>query len=152
MKGLGNLFVTTSIAFIGINYAKFEQSVKFLNLNSISDMLFYHLRHDVVFPVVVKKWKQQRKQMLQLLKQQEKLVLVGDGRCNSPGHSAKYCMYTFMEANTGNVVDTVVAAVTEVSNSNVIEKEGFKRLALSFCLILHINIFFRYRSSYHQRS
>ena len=152
MKGLGNLFVTTGIAFSGINFAKFEQSVKFLNLKSISDMLFYHLRHDVVFPVVVKKWKQQRKQMLQLLKQQEKLVLVGDGRCNSPGHSAKYCMYTFMEVNTGNVVDTVVVPITEVSNSNEIEKEGFKRLALSFCLILHINIFFRYRSSYHQRS
>ena len=115
MKGLGNFFVTTSIAFSGINFAKFEQSVKFLNLKSISDMLFYHLQHDVVFPVVVKKWKQQRKRMLQLLKQQEKLVLVGDGRCDSPGHSAKYCMYTFMEANTGNVVDTVVVPVTEAT-------------------------------------
>ena len=41
-------------------------------------MLFYQLQHDVVFPVVVKKWKQQRKHMFQLLKQQEKAVLVGD--------------------------------------------------------------------------
>ena len=78
-------------------------------------MLFYQLQHDVVFPVVVKKWKQQRKRMLQLSKQQEKVVLVGDGRCDSPGHSAKYCTYTFMEANTGNVVDTVVVPVTEAT-------------------------------------
>ena len=57
-----------------------------------------------------------------------------------------------MEANTGNVVDTVVVPVIEVSNSNVMEKEGFKRLVFSFCLVVHINIFFRYRSSHHQRS
>ena len=56
-----------------------------------------------------------------------------------------------MEANTGNVVDTVVVPVTEVSYSNAMEKEGFKRLLFSFCLVLHINVFFKYRSS-HQRS
>ena len=50
-----------------------------------------------------------------------------------------------------DTVDTVVVPVTEVSNSNAMEKEGFKRLLFSFCLVLHINIFFRYRSS-HQRS
>ena len=115
MKGLGNLFVTTSIAFSGIPFAKFERFAKFFNLKSISDKLFYQLRRDAVFPVVVKKWKQQRKRMLQLSKQQEKVVLVGDGRCDSPGHSAKYCTYTFMEANTGNVVDTVVVPVTEAT-------------------------------------
>ena len=115
LKGLGNLFVTTSIAFSGIPFAKFERFAKFFNLKSISDKLFYQLRRDAVFPVVVKKWKQQRKRMLQLSKQQEKVVLVGDGRCDSPGHSAKYCTYTFMEANTGNVVDTVVVPVTEAT-------------------------------------
>ena len=103
------------------------------------------------FPAVIKKWKQQRKRMLQLLKQQEKLILVGDGRCYCPGYSAKYCTYTFMEANSGNVVDTVVVPITEVTNSNVIEKEGSKGLVFSFCLVLQINIIFmvfRYRSSH----
>ena len=56
-----------------------------------------------------------------------------------------------MEANTGDVVGTVIVHVTEVSNSNAMEKEGFKRLGLSFCPVLHINTFFSYRSS-HQRS
>ena len=151
-KGLGKLFVTTSITFSDIPFSKFERFAKFLNLKSISDTLFYQLRCDVLCTVVVKKWKQQRKRMLQPLKQQEKVVLVGDGRCDSPGYSAKYCTYTFMEANTSNVVDTMVVPVTEVSNSNAMEKEGFKRLVFSFCLVLHINIFFRYRRSHHQRS
>ena len=79
LKGLGKLFVTTSIASSGIPFAKFERFAKFFNLKSISDTLFYQLWRDDVFPVVVNKWKQQRKRMLQLLKQQEKVVLVGDG-------------------------------------------------------------------------
>ena len=81
--------------------------------------------------------------MLQLSKQQEKVVLVGDGRCDSPGLSAKYCTYTFVEANTGKVVDAVVVPVTEVSSSNAMEKGGFKRLVFFFCLVLHINIYFQ---------
>ena len=40
LKGLGNLFVTTSIAFSGIPFAKFERFANFLNLKSISDTLF----------------------------------------------------------------------------------------------------------------
>ena len=105
LKGLGNLFVTTSIGFSGILIAKFQRFTYFLNLKSITDTLFYRLRRDVVFLVVIRKWKQWCKRLLQLLKQQEKVILVGDGTCDSPGHSAKYCTYTFMEASTGNVLD-----------------------------------------------
>ena len=45
--------------------------------------------------------------MLQLLKHQEK-VMVCDGRCESTGHSTKYCTYVDVEANTGKEVDAVV--------------------------------------------
>lgn len=64
--------------------------------------------------------------MVQLLKSRDIVVLVGDGRCDSPGFSAKYCTYTFMESGTGCVIDTVVVPVTEVNNSNGMEKEGFE--------------------------
>ena len=67
-KGLGKLFATSSIAFSDIPFSKFERFAKFMNLKSISGTLFYQLRRDVLFTVVVKKWKQQRKRMLQLLK------------------------------------------------------------------------------------
>jgi len=48
-----------------------------------------------------------------------------DGRCNSPGHCAKYGTYTLMDDDTGNVVAFSVVQVSEVSTSNVMEKEGF---------------------------
>ena len=34
------------------------------------------------------------------------ITAVGDARCDSPGHCAKYGFYTFMEASTGAIVGT----------------------------------------------
>lgn len=94
----------------------------------ISDSVYYQIKRDYILPVVRQKWNRERKRMIELLNSREVVVLVGDGRCDSPGHSAKYCNYTFMETQTGKVIDTVVVPVTEVKNSNAMEKEGFIRI------------------------
>ena len=57
-----------------------------------------------------------------------KLDLCGDGRCDSPGHCAKYGTYTIMEENTSKVFDFEVVQVTEVSSSNAMEAEGCNRV------------------------
>ena len=41
------------------------------------------------------------------------------------GHSAKYCTYTMMDVNTQKVVDFEVISVSQVANSNAMEKKGF---------------------------
>ena len=46
--------------------------------------------------------------MLKSLKKQNLVVLTGDGRCDSPGHCAKYCTYTIMDSTTGKIVDLEV--------------------------------------------
>jgi len=53
--------------------------------------------------------------------------LNGDGRCDSPGHNAKYGTYTFMDCDTGKIVSFSVVQVTETTSSNAMEKEGFVR-------------------------
>ena len=128
LNGLGNLFIASSIAFSGVPFAKIARFAWLINLKFISDSVYYQLRRDFILPVVRQKWNVERKRMVKLLHSRHVVVLVGDGRCDSPGHSAKYCTYTFMETETGNVIDTVVVPVTEVKNSNAMEKEGFLRL------------------------
>lgn len=128
LKGLGNLFLATSIAFSGLPYAKVNRFAWLINLKFISDSVYYQLRRDFIFPVVRKRWSYERKQMIKLLQSRDLIILVGDGRCDSPGHSAKYCTYTFIETATSKVVDTIIIPVTEVKNSNAMEKEGFIRL------------------------
>ena len=53
--------------------------------------------------------------------------LNGDGRCDSPGHNAKYGTYTFKDSDTGKIVSFSVVQVTETTSSNAMEKEGFVR-------------------------
>ncbi|KAK0148355.1 hypothetical protein N1851_011326 [Merluccius polli] len=58
--------------------------------------------------------------------EEEEVVLCGDGRCDSPGHSAKYCTYTFLDVQSQKVVDFKVVSCTQVSSSNTMEIRGFK--------------------------
>ena len=36
-------------------------------------------------------------------------ILSGDGQFDSPGHSAKYCVYTVMDHTTGLILDFFIA-------------------------------------------
>ena len=57
----------------------------------------------------------------------ENLVLGGDGRADSPGHSAKYGSYTLMELQSKKVIDIEVVQSNEVGGSNNMELEGLIR-------------------------
>ena len=46
--------------------------------------------------MVNKAWKDERSSVLDEVKSNGPINLIGDGRCDSPGHNAKYCMYTTM--------------------------------------------------------
>ena len=51
-------------------------------------------------------WKEQQAEVFSGLKLKESaVVLAGDGRCDSPGHCAKYCTYTLLDVESKKVVD-----------------------------------------------
>uniref|UniRef100_A0A3B3WQK4 Uncharacterized protein n=1 Tax=Poecilia mexicana TaxID=48701 RepID=A0A3B3WQK4_9TELE len=54
------------------------------------------------------------------------VVLCGDGRCDPPGHSAKYCTYTFLDVASQNIIDFKVISWTQASSSNATKTNGFK--------------------------
>lgn len=45
------------------------------------------------------------------------LRLLGDGRCDSPGHSAKYLTYSLMDAETTQIIHFVQVQVGEVRDA-----------------------------------
>ena len=53
------------------------------------------------------------------------MTLAGDGRCDSPGHSAKYGTYTMLDVKSNKIVDFKFLSVCEVKNWNAMEKKGF---------------------------
>ena len=50
--------------------------------------------------------------------------MCGDGRCDSPGHCAKYGTYTIMDESSSKIIYFSVVQVTEVTSSNAMEAEG----------------------------
>ncbi|XP_075891651.1 uncharacterized protein LOC142894271 [Nelusetta ayraudi] len=69
----------------------------------------------------------QQNELLHQLSQKEKVVLGGDVRADSPGHSAKFGSYTTMDLDTNTIVDMQLIQSNEVGGSYHMEKEGLKR-------------------------
>ena len=67
--------------------------------------------------------------VLDILAGYEGICVCGDGRNDSPGHSARYCVYTLMEHVTKVVIDIEVLDKRETGgNSTTMEREGLRRL------------------------
>ena len=69
------------------------------------------------------------KTMLWEVFKNESLVLSGDGRMDSPGLSAKYCLYVMMHTFLNVILDVEVVDKREASGtSTLMEKLGCKRI------------------------
>ncbi|KAF3842787.1 hypothetical protein F7725_001636, partial [Dissostichus mawsoni] len=96
---------------------------------TLNIMGFYALQKRYLFPVINETWISCQIGVLDGLSREPKIVLSGDGRCDSPGHSAKYGTYSLMDVDTGLIVDFVVLnkADPSVKNSNAMEPMGLKQ-------------------------
>ena len=124
---LGNVLMAGAILFTGNSYTSISRLASCLNLQFFSESVFYDTQAKYLFPVVNEAWEAESRHQINKLTSREVVNLSGDGRCDSPGHSAKYGTYTLMDEDTGNFVAFNVVQVSEVSSSNAMEKEGFSR-------------------------
>ena len=55
-------------------------------------------------------------------------MFCGDGRCDSPGKSAKYCTYSMMESESNKIshIETIDKREVNLKSPNM-EREAFKR-------------------------
>lgn len=56
-------------------------------------------------------WDSARKGLLKA-RQGSSLLLGGDGRCDSPGHSAKYCTYSIMDLEANQILTSELIQVS----------------------------------------
>ena len=69
-------------------------------------------------------WKEEQTQIVSALKQRG-LTLCGDGRCDSPGHNAKYLTYSLFDQSLKKVIAVSLTQVTGVEGvSNRMQKAG----------------------------
>ena len=122
----GILLLSAGILFTGNDYGNIANLAKATNIQFFSQRNFSSTQKNYLFPIVNKKFADHQVDVFNEVRNTE-VVAGGDGRCNSPGHSAKYGTYSIVDTASSKVLDFSLVQVTEVKNSNAMELEGLKR-------------------------
>ena len=82
----------------------------------ISDRTFFYHQNRYLEPSIVDVWGDEQSRLLTQCKAQgTSLSIGGDGRADSPGHSAKYGSYGVIDMNTNKVLHI---ELVQVNNTN----------------------------------
>lgn len=109
-----NLLLSAAIL---LNGCQVEQSFRIFNTigcSSTKSTTFYNHQktYMYIFPAIFEVWDLKKQSFLQQLSEDKtRLTLGGDGRADSPGHSAKYGTYTKMELNHKTILDIQLVQV-----------------------------------------
>lgn len=124
----GNLIVTAAAFCSGSSSVKILNFLKHAGIAGLGKTSFNILQGNYIVPSVLSYWQYMQNLYLQSIKDKgHHLKLGGDARCSSPGHTAKYGSYTFMDVETSKVIYIQLVHCNEVKNSNAMELEGLKR-------------------------
>lgn len=124
---VGNMLIASAILFTGGTFQQASSFASELNLAFISSSVFYEKQRSVLLPVVMARWEREQQQIFSTLVEQDPVSLAGDGRCDSPGYSAKYGTYSFFENGTNKIIHFELVQVSEAKSSQGMEKLGLER-------------------------
>ncbi|XP_035658144.1 uncharacterized protein LOC118403520 [Branchiostoma floridae] len=131
----GNLLTSAAILFAGGSYQKFSDICNTLKLKLFSETYFMNVQRTFLLPAINDFYISQQEFTLDAFRNagtespedQIQVTLLGDGRCDTPGHNAKYCSYSLMEETSQLILDFQLVQVSETTSSNAMERLGFER-------------------------
>ena len=106
----GNFLMAAACLFSGSQPAKLLTFFKHFNVSAISERLYTLIQRAYLLPNVFHIWEKHEKKLL-LQCENKHLTLGGDGRCDTPGHSAKYGSYTLMDIDSNKIMVTSLIQV-----------------------------------------
>ncbi|XP_055997869.1 uncharacterized protein LOC125647150 [Ostrea edulis] len=123
----GDLLIASAILLSGNNFQKILTMAKFLKLTILSSSTFHRIQITYLVPSIDKFWTDQQDAIIDEFRDQD-LIVLGDGRKDSPGHSAQYCSYTFMEYISKKIlyIITLDKRSTDKKSTNL-EKACFQK-------------------------
>ncbi|XP_067949443.1 uncharacterized protein [Watersipora subatra] len=136
-KYAGNVLLLSSIVLSGQTYTQFAKLANSLNLMITLKTLFYRYQKSYVVPAVNEMYLGAIEKAQSIVaSQDEEICLSGDGRFDSPGHSARYCTYTFLEPvistlplkTTGLVTHSSSLEMATTTSATAAEKQIFVSL------------------------
>lgn len=122
------LLLTASVLVSGNNFDKVGMLFNFLKLQFISPSTYHRCQSHVVVPAIKKLWYDVKEELTKVYTY-DTMTLSGDGRMDSPGFCAKYCVYSLMDHNIDLIIDIEVIDKREVGGSSTLmERLALKRL------------------------
>ncbi len=119
----GNLLLSAATLFSGSTYERVREMAEVMKLPIMSQSQFYSIQRKYLFPVVHTAFTE-HKEALIASTAVNLVTLVGDGRCDSPGFSAKYGTYNVMDAKSGAVLTFSLQQVDAQTSSVAMETNG----------------------------
>ena len=103
----GNILLSFGILSDGASTAKVLRVFKHIGLLGYNEVAYYYHQRHLLFPSIVLYWRSYKKSL-----NGKDVILAGDGRHDSMGHSAKYGTYTVFCCTIGLIIHIVLVQVT----------------------------------------
>jgi solute carrier family 8 (sodium/calcium exchanger) len=105
---------SAAILFSGALPARMLRLFKLFGCASISSSTYFSHQKRFLQPSVFTVWNQHQADLFKQLRHEKRpLIIGGDGRADSPGHSAKFGSYTVMELKKKVVIDIQLVQVSK---------------------------------------
>ncbi|XP_030261975.1 uncharacterized protein LOC115574526 [Sparus aurata] len=125
---VGDFMLAMNILLSGNNYAKVALLFRFMNMGMVGRSTFFKIQDTYCVDTVKQFWEEKRNAVISQLQPKPTVVVVGDGRMDSPGFCAQYCTYSVMENDSKKIISMVTVDKRETArNSVIMEKEAFIR-------------------------
>ena len=109
----GTILLSASILFSGALPTKVLRVLKNMRCATIVERMYFQHQSKFLHLSISSVWeKHQSRLFTELRREKRHLIIGGDGRADSPGHSAKFGSYTVMELKKGVVLDIQLVQVS----------------------------------------
>jgi len=113
----GNILLSFAILCAGASTNKVLLVFRHMGLVAYHYPAYYYHQRHLLVPAIVKFWRSYQAKILTSLKDKD-VVLAGDGRHDSMGHSAKYGTYTIFCCTVGLIIHIVLLQVHSTYQCN----------------------------------
>lgn len=123
---LGNLILAAAAFFTACSPTRFINLCRQAGIACFSISVYNLIQTSYLVPAVRNVW-QQAQERLFAARRGRPVKLAGDGRCDSPGHCAKYGSYTVMDTETNEVLHCELIQVILLQLSSSLQKIQLKK-------------------------
>ena len=107
----GNLLTAAAVMFSGGSPNQILNIFRHLKLQCFSQRTYFRLQNIYLILTIKDVYLSQQQTLLYQAKSHLSVRVAGDGRCCSPGHTAKYGSYMLLEVNSGKIISTQLVQV-----------------------------------------